>query len=111
MRCAPSIYVVKKIIELGGLIKAFDPKAMNNAKNNYFSNLDGISYCEDKYDVLENSDALILVTEWPEFRSPDFQQIHNKLLAPIIFDGKNQYDKTTLKKIGFEYYQIGTKSI
>ena len=106
MRGAPSVYIVKKILELGGSVKVYDPKAINNAKEKYLYNLKNISYCNDKYDVIEESDALILLTEWSDFRSPDFEFIKNKLKNPIIFDGKNQYDKRLLKKIGFDYYQI-----
>ena len=61
----------------------------------------------NQYDALDNSDGLILITEWPEFRSPDFAMIKNKLKTPIIFDGRNQYIVEELEQIGFEYYQIG----
>ena len=60
-------------------------------------------------DVLKNSDALILLTEWPEFRSPDFKAVKSLLKNPIIFDGRNQFDKYDMKKIGFEYHQIGVQ--
>ena len=65
----------RKIIELGGSISIYDPKAMDNAKNKYFKHLSRVKYCENKLDVLECSDALILLTEWPEFRSPDFEKL------------------------------------
>ena len=111
MRESVSIYFVENIIELGGSVYVYDPKAMSNAKNIYFKNLKGITYCSDKMDVLNGSDALILLTEWPEFRSPDFNKIKSKLKSPVLFDGKNQFDKNEMKNIGIEYHQIGVKQI
>ncbi len=107
MRKSPSIYIINKIIELGGTVKVYDPKAMQIAKKYYLKGLEGVCYCDDKYEVLNNSNGLILVTEWPEFRSPDFRIIKDKLKIPIIFDGRNQYDAEELEQNGFEYYQIG----
>lgn len=111
MRDSASIYIVNEIIKLGGSVKVYDPKAIENAKLHYFKDLKNIKYCNDKYEVLENSDALILLTEWPEFRSPDMNIIKSKLNTHVIFDGRNQYDKETLKKIGIEYHQIGVHSL
>ena len=91
---------------LGGAVKVYDPKAMNNCKEQYFPNEKNIDYCIDKYDVLDNSEALILLTEWPEFRSPNFKYIKSKLKKPIIFDGKNQYDRIFLENMGFSYLNI-----
>ena len=111
MRGSVSIYFVEQIIELGGTVYVYDPKAMNNAKNMYFKDLNSIIYCSDKMDVLNGSDALVLLTEWPEFRSPDFNKIKSKLNTPVLFDGKNQFDKDEMKNIGIEYHQIGVKQI
>tara|TARA_Y100001970_G_scaffold195939_1_gene238216 strand:+ start:3 stop:1343 length:1341 start_codon:yes stop_codon:yes gene_type:complete len=111
MRQSASIYFVKKIIDLGGFVSVYDPKAMSNAKRKYFKDLVGIEYCSSKMDVLNNSDALILLTEWPEFRSPDFNKIGLMLKNKIIFDGRNQFDKDYMKKNGFEYYQIGVRLV
>jgi len=111
MRESASIYFVEKIINLGGTVSVYDPKAMNNAKNKYFNHLSGIIYCESKLGVLKGSDALLLLTEWPEFRSPDFNKLGSILKNKIIFDGRNQFDKEYLKKIGFEYHQIGVRQI
>ena len=66
-----------------------------------------ITYCTSKYEVLQNADALILLTEWKEFRSPDFVEIKQQLKNPIIFDGRNQYNAFNLEEKGFEYFQIG----
>ena len=107
MRESASIYIVKELLKLGASVKVYDPKAMDNAKNNYFSALKNIEYCADKYDVLNKSEALILLTEWPEFRSPDFEILKNKLTSPILFDGRNQFDANVMCHLGFEYYQIG----
>jgi len=107
MREAPSVYIIKKLIEKGAVVKVYDPRAMENAKLNYFNDAPSIVYCKKNVDVLNNSDALILLTEWQEFRSPSLNLLKLKLKQPIIFDGRNQYNKSELNKSGFEYYQIG----
>jgi UDPglucose 6-dehydrogenase len=109
MRDAPSLVVVKELTLRGAEIIAYDPKAMNVAKEYYFNSLENISYVENKYSALNNSDALILLTEWKEFRSPDFKEIKKKLRQPVIFDGRNQYASMNLKVNGFKYHQIGVK--
>ncbi|MCK9152237.1 UDP-glucose dehydrogenase family protein [Methanobacterium alcaliphilum] len=106
MREAPSVVIIKKLIELGANIKAYDPKAMEIAQKYYFKDENSIQFL-DKYDVINDADALILITEWKEFRSPDFDEIGKKLKNKIIFDGRNQYNKNYLEKMGFDYYQIG----
>jgi len=107
MREAPAIYVIKELIKRGAMIKAYDPKAMNEAKEYYLNGVLNIEYVDSKYEVLKNADALVLLTEWKEFRSPDFEELKNKLKLPIIFDGRNQYNAFNLEKKGFEYFQIG----
>jgi UDPglucose 6-dehydrogenase len=107
MREAPAIYVIKELIKRGAMIKAYDPKAMNEAKEHYLNGIQNIEYVDSKYEVLNNADALVLLTEWKEFRSPDFKELKNKLKNPIIFDGRNQYNSFNLEAKGFEYYQIG----
>jgi UDPglucose 6-dehydrogenase len=107
MREAPSIYVVKELVKRGAKIKAYDPKAMHEAREYYLKDINEIEYVTSKYEVLQKADALILLTEWKEFRSPDFNEIRSQLKAPIIFDGRNQYNAFNLKEKGFEYYQIG----
>lgn len=107
MREAPSIYLIKELVKRGASIKAYDPKALNEAKQYYLKGLKNIEYLDSKYDVLNDSDALVLLTEWKEFRSPNFEVIKNKLKSPIIFDGRNQYDLFNLEKKGIEYFQIG----
>ena len=107
MREAPAIYVVNELIKRGAKIKAYDPKAIDEAKNFYLKNIENIEYFSSKYDVINNADALILLTEWKEFRSPDFDEISKQLISPVIFDGRNQYVAYNLEEKGFEYYLIG----
>jgi len=109
MREAASIIIINGLLDKGATIRAYDPKAMKEAENHYFKNQSNISYCKDKYEALDGADALVLITEWKEFRSPDFDKITTLLNQCIIFDGRNQYDKDMLKKYGYEYYQIGVK--
>ena len=107
MREAPAIYVIKELVNRGARIKAYDPKAAQEAKDHYLKNIQNIEYVDSKYDVLKDSDALVLLTEWKEFRSPDFEKIKEQLKSPVIFDGRNQYFAYDLENKGFEYFQIG----
>ena len=107
MREAPAIYIVKELVKRGAKIKAYDPKAISEAKEYYLKGIENIEYYNSKYEVLKDTDALILITEWKEFRSPDFEEIKSQLVSPIIFDGRNQYNAFDLEGKGFEYYQIG----
>ncbi|ARV15122.1 UDP-glucose dehydrogenase family protein [Polaribacter sp. SA4-12] len=107
MREAPSIYVIKELVSRGAKVQAYDPKAIEEAKECYLNGVDNVTYLESKYEVLKNADALILLTEWKEFRSPDFEEIKSQLISPVIFDGRNQYNAFNLEDKGFEYYQIG----
>lgn len=107
MREAPAIYIIKELVKRGAKILAYDPKAIEEAKEFYLKGLENITYVNSKYQALENADAMILLTEWKEFRSPDFDEISKLLKNAIIFDGRNQYNAFNLKEKGFEYYQIG----
>jgi UDPglucose 6-dehydrogenase len=107
MREAPSIAVIKELVKRGAKVKVYDPKAMQEAKEWYLKGMENIEYCNAKYEVLKDAAALILLTEWKEFRSPDFEEIKVQLVAPVIFDGRNQYNAFRLEEKGFEYYQIG----
>jgi UDPglucose 6-dehydrogenase len=109
MREAPAIYVIKELVKHGAYIKAYDPKAVNEAKEHYLKGVENITYFPSKHDVLKDSDALVLLTEWQEFRSPNFEKIKEQLKTPVIFDGRNQYNPFNLEEKGFEYYQIGKK--
>lgn len=104
MREAPSITIINSLLEKGAKLKAFDPKAVDDAKF-YFK--DKITYAKTAYDALDNADGLLLLTEWNEFRRPDFEKIKTMMKTPVIFDGRNQYDTKRLEEKGFEYHQIG----
>ena len=82
---------------------------MEEAKNFWLKDVKNIEYFDNKYDALNGADAMVLVTEWKEFRSPDFYEMQKRLKNPIIFDGRNQYNKNKLKELGFEYYQVGVR--
>lgn len=110
IREAPSIMIIKKLIEKGFKINAYDPEAVNNVKNLLGDNKN-ISYFENMYDALEGVDAMILATEWMQFRRPDFEKMKTLMNKALIFDGRNQYDPINMKKLGFNYYCIGRKSV
>jgi UDPglucose 6-dehydrogenase len=107
MREASSIAIITELTSRGAKIQAYDPKAMNEAKNDYLKSNKHISYADSKYDALNGAEALILITEWKEFRSPDFDEMAKRLKNRLIFDGRNQYNSEKLKALGFEYQQIG----
>jgi UDPglucose 6-dehydrogenase len=109
MREAPAIYVIKELVKRGAKIKAYDPKAVHEAKTHYLKGVQNITYVDSKYDILNGADALVLLTEWKEFRSPDFEEMKVQLKNPVIFDGRNQYNTFNLEEKGFEYHQIGKK--
>ena len=109
MRESAAITIINELTERGARITAYDPKAVREAKECYLKDNTNITYVDSKYDALNDADAMILITEWKEFRQPDFIEIAKRLKNPVIFDGRNQYDKKKLKKMGMEYYQIGVK--
>jgi len=107
VREAPAIDTIVELISRGALIQTYDPEAMAQAKNVYLKDVDGIKFCTNKYDALSDADALLLMTEWSSFRSPDFDEIKERLRFPVIFDGRNQFERYMLHEAGFEYYAIG----
>jgi UDPglucose 6-dehydrogenase len=107
MRDAPALVVVEELTKRGAKIVAYDPKAVEEAKKHYFKEQANISFVDQKYTALKSANALILLTEWKEFRSPDFEEIKKELKQAVIFDGRNQYKTLKLEEKGFEYYQIG----
>lgn len=107
MREASSITIINALTERGAKIKAYDPKARHEAESFYLKGNDAVTYVNSKYDALDDADAVILVTEWQEFRSPDFDEIDKRLKNPVFFDGRNQFDRERMAQMGFEYYQIG----
>jgi UDPglucose 6-dehydrogenase len=104
MREAPSLIIVKKILEAGAKVKAYDPVAIKEAKHHFGET---ISYCEDQYETLIDADCVAILTEWPEFKFPNFRIIKKLLTNPAVFDGRNIYDKDEMKQNGFDYFCIG----
>src|ERR1700712_590054 len=108
IREAPALYIIDELLAEGANIVAFDPEGMPNVKKLMG---DKISFAENRYDALEGADALLIVTEWPVFRTPDFDFMKEKLKTPVIFDGRNLYDLDRMKENGFYYSSIGRKVV
>ncbi len=106
MREAPAITIINGLIEAGAVVQAYDPVAMDEA-NRVFGDNPKIKYTHGNYDALKGADALLLITEWNQFRYPDFDKMKNLLKTPVIFDGRNKYNPKELKEKGFAYYGIG----
>ena len=104
MREAPSITIINALLKKGAKVKAYDPKSYDCAMPIFG---DHIEYGKTPYEILKDADGLLLITEWNEFRNPDFNLIKTSLKNPIIFDGRNQYNEIYLNELGFEYYQVG----
>lgn len=104
IREAPSLVVIEELLKRGARVSAFDPEAMENVRKLY----DGkITFVASQYDALVDSDALVIVTEWNEFRNPDFAKMKRTLKQPLVFDGRNVYDVAKMKQMGFEYFSVG----
>ncbi|MDQ7817513.1 MAG: UDP-glucose/GDP-mannose dehydrogenase family protein [Melioribacteraceae bacterium] len=108
MREAPSIVIIKELVKLGANISAYDPAAMDNAR--FYLN-DILEYAADQYITLIDSDALLILTEWNEFRNPDFELMKKSLKSNLVFDGRNVFEPEKMKEIGFTYYSIGRKIV
>lgn len=106
MREAPSLVIIDKILEAGGKVKAYDPVAMEEAKRILD---DSITYAKDIYDTTLEADAILMVTEWNEFRLPTWEVIKKTMKKPVVFDGRNIYNKQEMNEIGFDYFGIGIK--
>jgi UDPglucose 6-dehydrogenase len=107
IREAPSLVLIDHLIEAGAVIQVHDPVAHDNVRKIYG---DRLTYCEHHYDAVENADALAIVTEWNEFRNPDFDYLKHKMKQPVIFDGRNLYDPQQMRDKGFRYSGIGLNS-
>ena len=107
MREAPSLMIINMLLEAGAKVKAYDPVAMKEARHHFGET---ISYVEDQYETLINADCLAILTEWPEFRVPNFKIIKKLLNNAVIFDGRNIYDKVEMSRYGFNYYCIGVQT-
>lgn len=108
IREAPARYNIDVLLELGANVKVFDPEAMENIKAIYG---DKITYCADQYETLQDADALLIATEWPVFRTPDFSVMKATLKNPVIFDGRNLYDTNHMDELGFDYFSVGRMEV
>ena len=108
IREASALYIIEELLKAGALVSAFDPEAMKNVSELIG---DKISFTENQYDALNNCDALIIATEWGEFRTPDFEKMTERMRNKVIFDGRNVFDLEQMKELGFYYESIGRKTI
>ena len=108
MRDAPSRAVVAELLRRGATVSAYDPVAVAEARR-IFGDDERLSFVDRPMNVLEGADALVIVTEWKEFRSPDFERIRQTLRAPVVFDGRNMYEPSVMKRYGLEYHGIGRR--
>lgn len=106
MREAPSVVIINRLLKAGARVRAHDPVAIVEAQK-IFGNR--VAFSDDAYDTIQGADGLVVVTEWGEFRTPDFHRMKKLLRAPVVFDGRNIYNQTELRKLGFTYYGIGRK--
>lgn len=104
IREAPALYMINKILEAGGSVTAYDPEAMENVQAIFG---DKISYADDSYEAMQGADALLIVTEWPAFRNPNFKKMEQLLKNKVIFDGRNVFDLEEMKELGYHYFSIG----
>ena len=104
MREAPAIAIVDRLLALGASVRAYDPEATATARAVFG---DRITLCDKSYDALAGADALAIVTEWNEFREPDFARMRKLMKAPVVFDGRNIYNPQQMKAHGFTYFSIG----
>ncbi|MFV0331465.1 MAG: UDP-glucose dehydrogenase family protein [Dysgonomonas sp.] len=107
MREAPSLVLIDRIIKAGGKVRAYDPVAMEEAKKHHLG--DSVIYAKDIYDATLDADAILMVTEWNEFRLPTWEVIKKTMKKPVVFDGRNIYNKEEMNEIGFDYFGIGIK--
>jgi UDPglucose 6-dehydrogenase len=108
IREAPALYNIEELLKEGAIIKAHDPEGMKNVEKILKNK---IQYFNTPYEAAENADAILIATEWPEFRAPDFDRLSSILKEKVIFDGRNLYDLTVMKELGYAYYSIGREVI
>jgi UDPglucose 6-dehydrogenase len=107
MREAPALALIRGLVREGARVQAYDPEAMKEARAQLKDVDSHVTYCRKSYDACEGADALVLATEWNEFREPDFDRIRKLLRRPVVFDGRNIYNPETLKALGFAYFGVG----
>lgn len=108
IREAPALYIIDELVKAGAVVTAFDPEAMPNIKALLG---DKITYAKDQYEALEGADALLILTEWSVFRTPDFDKVEELLKSKTIFDGRNLYDLQKMIDCGYYYNSIGRKVV
>jgi UDPglucose 6-dehydrogenase len=108
MREAPALYMIEALLAKGASISAFDPEAMPNAKSILG---DRVKFVENQYDAINGADALIIATEWNEFRTPDFEKMAATMNNKFIFDGRNLFDLEQMEQLGFHYESVGRKVV
>jgi UDPglucose 6-dehydrogenase len=108
IREAPALYLIDELLAAGANVRAYDPEAMANVQRIY---ADKVFFAKDEYEALEGADFLVIVTEWNEFRSPDFDKVKSLLKEPVIFDGRNVFNLETMKELGFAYQSIGRSKV
>jgi UDPglucose 6-dehydrogenase len=104
MREAPALTVVEGLIERGATVRVNDPEAMEVAHTHFG---DRVVYCKSNYDAIDGADVLLILTEWQPYRRPDFERMHALMRAPLIFDGRNLFDRSRIRQAGFDYYSVG----
>jgi len=108
MREAPAVVIINELLKAGADVSVYDPAAMENSKL-YLK--DSVTYNEDQYEALKNSDALLVLTEWNEFRNPDYDKVKSILKNAVLFDGRNIYEPNRMSELGFTYYSIGRQTV
>ena len=108
IREAPALENIKALIDLDAKVKVYDPEAMENVQEQFGNE---IYFANDEYDALEGADALMIMTEWPIFRTPSFEKVTSALKNKVIFDGRNLYDLDQMEELGFDYYSIGRRIV
>jgi UDPglucose 6-dehydrogenase len=108
IREAPALYNIEALLNAGAIVKAHDPESMENVKRLLG---DKIQFCNSPYEAADQADAIFIATEWPEFRTPDFERLSSMLKNKVIFDGRNLYDLANMKEFGYTYFSIGRETI
>ena len=108
IREAPALYNIEALLKEGAVIRAHDPEAMENVRKIFG---DKIQYFENPYDAAEGADAIFIATEWPEFRTPDFEKLSGTVKAKVIFDGRNVYELNVMKEQGYKYFSVGREVV
>ena len=111
IREAPALYNIKALTEAGATVKVYDPEAMENVRHQLNGQADGVIFTKGPYEALKEADALLIMTEWPQFRTPEFEVMSVLLKNKVIFDGRNVYELDQMREIGFTYYSIGRETV